>query len=309
MFATGETSEPMELRYFQPCTPLRSWVGSYYFLHTEQPTTLPVWAEFANMRIVLSGHISMTLPDGTVSDFDRTSLIGPTMNWIKLSSKGPVTVFGIGLLPRGWAHLVGIDAETVTNQIVDMEGLYVPTARQFHDRLCDANNDHERRTAADLFLLSISQSSTHRFRAFPDALAAWLSRPHELCIDRLVENLDISRRQTDRVTKMFFGASPKRLQRKYRALYAAGQLATGSALRWSDIDSAPFTDQSHFIKEIKTFTGSTPRQLIMGSNSIMTKSVQLRAALTQLDPNQASGALAGISPKLLLPKKPSSDAA
>ncbi len=69
----------------------------------------------------------------------------------------------------------------------------------------------------------------------------------------------VTRRQVERNCKRYYGAPPKVLARKYRALRAAISLAKGTV----DADALladGFYDQSHLIREIKAFTGVTPKK-------------------------------------------------
>ncbi len=70
----------------------------------------------------------------------------------------------------------------------------------------------------------------------------------------------MSIRSVERMTKHYYGLSPRMLARKYRAVRAASALARGEGL-----DARParrsLYDQSHLIREMKRFAGATPGQL------------------------------------------------
>ena len=70
----------------------------------------------------------------------------------------------------------------------------------------------------------------------------------------------MSIRSVERMTKHFYGVSPRMLARKYRAVRAAAALARGESLDEAQVGDA-FYDQSHLIREIKRFAGATPSQL------------------------------------------------
>jgi methylphosphotriester-DNA--protein-cysteine methyltransferase len=79
-------------------------------------------------------------------------------------------------------------------------------------------------------------------------------------VDDLVAATRLSRRQVERLCKRLYGAPPKLLSRKYRALRAAVVLAKGEATTGELLDQG-FYDQSHCIREIKRFTGITPTRI------------------------------------------------
>jgi methylphosphotriester-DNA--protein-cysteine methyltransferase len=70
----------------------------------------------------------------------------------------------------------------------------------------------------------------------------------------------MSIRSVERMTKHYYGLSPRMLARKYRAVRAASALARGEGLDAAQLGDA-FYDQSHLIREIKRFAGATPGQL------------------------------------------------
>src|SRR3546814_2234328 len=70
----------------------------------------------------------------------------------------------------------------------------------------------------------------------------------------------MSIRSVERMTKHYYGLSPRMLARKYRAVRAAAAIARGETIDTDALGDA-FYDQSHLIREIKRFAGATPGQL------------------------------------------------
>jgi AraC-like DNA-binding protein len=100
---------------------------------------------------------------------------------------------------------------------------------------------------------------------FIRATEAWLESSLVPEITELETATGLSRRQIERLAKQYFGGPPKFMIRKYRALRAANAIAQGKG-DWQDYMDGTFYDQSHFIREIKEFTGMTP-SAIRGSAS------------------------------------------
>ena len=88
----------------------------------------------------------------------------------------------------------------------------------------------------------------------------WLTRSASPQVHDLVEATGMSIRSVERMTKHYYGLSPRMLARKYRAVRAAAALARGEDLESAHLGDA-FYDQSHLIREIKRFAGATPGQL------------------------------------------------
>ena len=91
--------------------------------------------------------------------------------------------------------------------------------------------------------------------------------PRDACIgdgdvDWLVAQSGMSARSVERLSRRLYGAPPKLLARKYRALGAAVRLGTGEAATWADAAGDAFYDQAHFIREFRAFTGKTPARFL-----------------------------------------------
>src|SRR3546814_14692226 len=61
---------------------------------------------------MLSGSGHYTFGDGFNANCPDAMVTGPTTSATRINAKGPLVVFGIGLLPAGWNALIGgSDAE------------------------------------------------------------------------------------------------------------------------------------------------------------------------------------------------------
>jgi methylphosphotriester-DNA--protein-cysteine methyltransferase len=93
----------------------------------------------------------------------------------------------------------------------------------------------------------------------------------------------LSGRQIARLAKRLYGAPPKFLARKFRALRCAAQIAIDKR-PWTELCENGFYDQSHFIREIKQFLGLTPMQLMADASTVARLTVQRRnMALAELN--------------------------
>jgi AraC-like DNA-binding protein len=93
------------------------------------------------------------------------------------------------------------------------------------------------------------------------AIDAWLMDEGSPRIETLAEATGLSPRQLARLANRYYGAPPKLLARKYRALRCSARIALDGE-SWQQLcEEGGFYDQSHFIREIKHFIGLTPHQL------------------------------------------------
>jgi len=249
----------MELEYYLPRRDLQDYVRVYYYFSSDIAAKQPICAELGNIRILLNGAGRIYLPNGEMKTISKGFLLGPTMGAYKIELEAHTRVFGIGVRPRGWDVLLGVSAAEITDNVIDFSAFAGRIAGQYIEEIGNAPHISMMAAAADRYFATVLERRRGRLKAYPDAMEHWLLNPHDLNLDQLVGMMDVSRRQTDRVAKQVFGASPKLLQRKYRALRAADRIRAGNS-NWADAAGASFYDQSHFIKEFRTFIGVTPSQ-------------------------------------------------
>ncbi|MBI1364590.1 MAG: helix-turn-helix domain-containing protein [Alphaproteobacteria bacterium] len=246
----------MKLQYHLPRPDLREYVRAYYLFEASSRTVQPLAAELGNIRCIIRGEGRLIPPGGGEMPVAQTTLIGPTMSAYALEAEAGMRAFGVGILPRGWRVFFGVDASELADRIVDLTGLAGSCARQASEEVRNAGSLAEMAQAADRFFAEMLERRQAAAGRYPTALEEWLARPDDL--DTLMKMMDCSRRQVDRLAKRYFGASPKLLQRKYRALRAADRILFGGAKNWMEAAGDRFYDQSHFIKEFRTFVGATP---------------------------------------------------
>ena len=249
----------MFLNYLRPRADLIDYVRAYYYFETPVSTVQPLCAELGNIRVLLGGGGRIRTPGGGVSNISETFLIGPTMSAYAIECDPGTRVFGIGIRPRGWGVLFGVDAAELADQAVDLTGLAGRIAGAAIEEIGNADSVEKMAAAADRFFADLLERRIRRACAYPEAMEHWLKSPDDLDLDRLLAMMDKSSRQTERLARQFFGAAPKRLQRKYRTLRAADRMRDGAA-DWRDAAGPAFYDQAHFIREFKTFIGVTPGQ-------------------------------------------------
>ncbi|MEZ5892228.1 MAG: AraC family transcriptional regulator [Parvularculaceae bacterium] len=268
----------MELRYHLPRADLLEFVRAYYVYETSESALQPLCAEMGNIRVVLNGGGILHTPDGRQHYNSSAFLIGPTLGACFMEAEPNTKVFGIGIRPKGWMLLCGMSAEEAADQVIDLTAFAGGLARSAIDELRNASDMASMAAAADRFFASLIARRVSRSTAgYSDALAHWLLDPGELGIDDLMAAMDVSRRTTDRIAKLYFGASPKYLQRKYRALRAADRIRAGVG-DWMSAAGGPYYDQSHFIKEFRTFVGVTPGQFI-GHQASLIAEIQSRRTI------------------------------
>jgi AraC-like DNA-binding protein len=219
-------------------------------------------ADNAQFRIRLTtGGAEYLFPDATFQQAADMHVIGPTSGALKVRAKGPVRVFGFGLSAAGWAAMLGNDASSMLNRVIDASELFgAARLRAAQDALRAESETAAMVAIGEALVRELIQADDGGALGFVRMVDTWLAGSPSPEMNDLIAATGLSRRQIERKCNSLYGAPPKLLARKYRALRAAIAFATeGEEL--DDIIARGFYDQSHLIREIKQFTGLTPRQI------------------------------------------------
>src|SRR3546814_14992531 len=82
----------------------------------------------------------------------RATIVGPTSGSVRAICRGATRVFGFGMLPAGWATLMGEDAAKLTARALDAVQLFGSWLDEVVETLEGAADDAERRVAANNFV-------------------------------------------------------------------------------------------------------------------------------------------------------------
>ena len=269
----------VELDYVLPSADLQPFATTFYRFRTDAPVFEDVErAQIAQLRFNLTASESCyRFPDGSEQVAAPVHLLGPTTGPTRACVTGPVFVFGLGLSPTGWRALLGRDASTMVNRVVDATVLFGPAVTEAAIAL-RADGGVARMAASIEPLLRRLFAGRHEATlTFCRAVDDWLTGSASPVIDALIAATGLSRRQVERRCNALYGVPPKLLARRYRALRAAVVLASGSG----EVVEG-FYDQSHLIREVKQFTGLTPRRLREDPGAL--------AALTMAQRRELAGA-------------------
>lgn len=254
-------STPFELYYFPPDPDLADMVSSFYVARLNMPRFDEYErADRPQFRFMSVPDGEYIFADGNRSPACRANIVGPTSGRVRAIANCPTAMFGFGMLPAGWAALMGDDADKLTDRAIDAADLFGPWIDDVAAALDRAASDEERLVIGNNFAREVLTRGEAAPMWFIRTVDEWLTATPSPQVPALVEATGMSIRSVERMTKYYYGLSPRMLARKYRAVRAASALARGEGLESAQLGDA-FYDQSHLIREIKRFAGATPGQL------------------------------------------------
>jgi AraC-like DNA-binding protein len=260
----------ISLEYEPASENLSRLISSFYrFDYSGGPIEELERADRAQFRFYLHGSGEYRFAGGGVDAGHPVTIVGPTTGTCLTVAQGDVSIFGWGITPAGWAALMGAEARKYVDHAVDARLIFGDWIMELHNQLQGCGNLKEQVAVAEAAAEAIFPPTDSAPFEFTAKVDNWLIRNADPTVDELLNITGLSIRQLERNTRRYYGMPPKKLARKYRALRAAHVLASGDSLDETELSDV-FYDQSHLIRELKQFTGLTPKQLRSGE-SILTK--------------------------------------
>lgn len=173
--------------------------------------------------------------------------------------KQPFTATTIFLKPHALQTLLGVNAAVLTDNVVDLCEF---SAGDLNMRLFDAKNEQTQLTLLTGFLASKLRQPPKRDRLIEESLRVIKDNVGRVTVKQLLEHLNISERQFEKRFSQAVGVSPQFYIRVKRFTEAIRLMQTGHYERLIDVAHAlNYYDQSHFTRDIKAFSGITPKSL------------------------------------------------
>lgn len=265
----------LELEYLVPPKDLQPFVGLFYRFAVPGRIDELERATRAQLRFRLTpGRTRYSFPDGSTQDAPPVHLLGPTTGPTLLSVDGPAIAFGMGLEPAGMAALLGGSASVLVNRCAEASALFGEGVAEAVVGLRQARTCAQMVAAIEPWLRKRLASGRDGTLEFVRSVDDWLAGSASPVLADLIAATGLSPRQVERRCNALYGAPPKLLARKIRALRAAVTLANGGE---PELDG--FYDQSHMIREVKHFTGRTPRQMREEPGGLAQLTIHHRRAL------------------------------
>lgn len=259
----------MELSFAMPAPELAPYVSIYYYVHFDYPLIEDYErADVGYLRLMFGGHGFYNYPGGYRDPDCPVMLLGPATSTAHYSITGPLDSFGCVLLPEFWGGIVDAGADGYANRARDGVPLLGAGSLDLFHRMKGMRDVEAMGKMMDAFLIPKIRPLADDQRAIIGKIGDWLSCMPIPSPEALYAACDLSPRQVMRLANRYFGAPPKMLARKFRAL-RTGSRIIGTRGPVPEALAAEYSDRAHMTREIKHFTGLTPRNLQINSNPVM----------------------------------------
>ncbi|MEL6530192.1 MAG: helix-turn-helix domain-containing protein [Pseudomonadota bacterium] len=223
-----------------------------------------------------------SVPDAKIGDTRvhdvRFTATGPSSLPCKFEL-GESRMWGVGILPLGWARFIDSDARDLANTVCD--GAKHPAFAKFDclsDVLCDPQGD------VDAQYEAFVEDMTRLMR--PNRDEPKIMRVHEAMVDvsytavgDLADACGMSIRTLERVCRRYFGFTPKLLMRRQRFMRSLTSFMLHRGTRWTEAMDGHYHDQAQFTREFHEFMTMNPSEYAALDHPILSSFMEARARI------------------------------
>ncbi len=264
----------MNYKTFTPPEALRPFVK--YFWALQGDTAIDTAITFSAIPDGCPGVIMFhSDKDALLMDEDKRMpnifLYGQTIAPALFSAKGQFGAVGICFQPHAIKSIFGMDANELTSSCVDLSLVGIKKRTNLPQQLADAASVDEQIKMLSMYLFDQYQSNTkHPDEATKYAIQQLTQSKGSISLKELQQQVNITERALERKFKDSVGISPRLFSRIVRFQETMDQLRRNDFDKLSDIAyQNDYTDQSHFIKVFKEFTGFSPLDFQKQSNEVV----------------------------------------
>jgi AraC-like DNA-binding protein len=252
------------VRFFPPPEPLGGCFTTFYLVEIDGPPeariTDHLHPEWAGLRFHSGERPVAEGLDGQRLSGTDFAVTGPSSKAVRFTI-GPTRMWGVGMLPLGWAQFVPAPADQFADALVDgntdpVFAAFRPLAEGLFGEEPDLPAELARLRA--FFLERASRPVADRDRIF--ALHKALVDPEIRNVAGLVASTGISQRTLERLCQRAFGFPPKLLLRRQRFMRSLAQFMLDPSLKWIGAIDGHYHDQAQFVRDFHQFMGMSPRQ-------------------------------------------------
>lgn len=254
----------MKYHEFKPGHRLKQHVKCYYTYESESDAafTDTVFPS-GNMEIIFNlgaGQWQTAVGEHFVTT-PSIELWGQIIRPLPIKSIGRNTMLGIRFYPHAAAYFVNDKVDLFTNQVADFRDLSDDAVKTLYAKLLETPTWNKRVELVEAWLLNrltLSERKLNKITVINDIMQEMTQSDFFDNIENVASRYGITSRYLQKLFLQYTGLTPK-LYSKINRFQHSLRLVTqkDSSLTAIAYDSGYF-DQSHFIREFKSFTGLTP---------------------------------------------------
>lgn len=194
--------------------------------------------------------------------FRRGWISGAQSQYIVIDALPASSMIGVHFKPGGASAILGFRADTLRDQVVELDAIWGPNATELREQLLAAQGSQLKFRALERFLirrLSARASDFAQQRRIFWARDLFLQNAEIGKIGAVVDQLGISHKHFISQFRRHVGLTPKLFCRIQRFQQVLSEVASRRTIEWADVASTcGYFDQAHFVHDFHRFSGLNP---------------------------------------------------
>lgn len=250
----------MGIEFYRPSKSLQPFIRYYWILNTSEDLdtlTFPIGCP----QLIFHRRARFYIPE-LQSDQARFSISGQVNFPARVQSTGNVETIVVVFYPHAIGTVFNIPLSSFYNEEIDGYSLGDKTLNALADDVLNAEDSTEAIKMIEKCLWSrLAESEIYNFKRVGVSLTQLFS-DKSISVESMAQIACLSRKQFDRVFFKAVGMKPKEYSSVVRFQKSLWLMQNGNR-DFADIAySCGYADQSHFIRECRRYSGTTPVELL-----------------------------------------------
>ncbi|WP_342088434.1 helix-turn-helix domain-containing protein [Dyadobacter sp. OTU695] len=254
----------MEFQHFQPAKILAPYIRNYYLFESSEAagyedTVFPS----GDMEIIfnLGNGIWESYQQGQYEKNPPVELWGQVTRPLQIRSVGAHSMLGVRFFPHATSFLLDDEIGIFNDQVSDLADVMGKNISDLHIQLAESKAITARIALLDAFFterLTRAPKKVQRLHKVGHILTSITQGASENNIGRIADTHGITTRHLHKLVYQHTGLSPKSFDKIHRFKTSLKLIGENKLPLTSIAYDAGYFDQSHFIRDFKSFTGLTP---------------------------------------------------
>jgi len=225
----------------------------------DKETIIPIYADgYPGIMFIDSTEAWYRQP--VTKKLSKLFLYGQTLDKITLETTGQFSSVTVQLYPFASKYLLGIDPKELNDDCYDLLQVTSVPVASYYEKLVQTSSLEERVVIiSDLITTLIAEQNVTQHDEVQSVIHQIIAAHGAVKMKDLQESTSMSERTFERAIKHETGLTPKQFARIIQFQYSIDELKQDEDPSLTSVGvSSGFSDQSHFIRVFKEYTGITP---------------------------------------------------
>jgi AraC-like DNA-binding protein len=254
----------VEFKHFSPSEILKPYIRHYYIFESDsdnefEDTVFPS----GDMEVIfnLGEGTWESLVDNKFYKTPKIELWGQVTKPLAIRSKGRHTMLGIKFFTHSASYFFNDGIGVFNDRISDLSDIIGNPAKVLHLRLLETKDQQGRIDIIENFLLRqliANEKKAYKIDKVANILTSIKKNPSENNLGHIASRHGITSRYLHKLIYQYTGLSPTSFNKINRFQFSLKLITKNKQPLTSIAYNCGYFDQSHFIRDFKSFTGLTP---------------------------------------------------